>query len=111
MDGFWAGVALVILQLAAFLAVGRVEDVVLRRLELADLLRVRFVGIALSMLGLLAGWPIPNVTGSGDLALIATAVLSITALAVAGQAFAVLTFISARLFARQYVDPRRGHKT
>ena len=111
VDGFWAGVALVILQLVAFLAVGRVEDVVLRRLEHVDLLRVRLVGIGLSMLGLLAGWRIPKVTGSGDLAVLMSAVLSVTALVVVGQAFAVLAFISARSFARQYVDPRRGHKT
>jgi len=111
VDGFWAGVALVILQLVAFLAVGRVEDVVLRRLEHVDLLRVRLVGIGLSMFGLLAGWRIPKVTGSGDLAVLMSAVLSVTALVVVGQAFAVLALISARSFARQYVDPRRGHKT
>ena len=111
MDGFWAGVILVILQFVAFIAVWRVEDVALRRLVPRDLTRARALGIGLSALGLLGSWPIPNTTGTTDIAVLASAVLSFAALVVLGQAFAVLAFMFARWFTRQYVDTRRGHKT
>ena len=111
MDGFWAGVILVVLQFVVFIAVWRVEDVALRRLVPRELSRVRVFGIGLSALGLLTGWPIPNTTGITDITVLASAVLSFAALVVVGQAFAVLVFVFARWFTRQYVDTRRGHKT
>ena len=111
MDGFWAGVILMVLQFVAFIAVWRVEDIELRRLALRESLRVRALGIGLSALGLLAGWPIPNVTGTTDIAVIAMAVLSFTALVVVGQTFAVLAFLLARWFTRQHAGTWRGHET
>ena len=111
VDGFWAGVILVILTFVAFTAVWRLEDIALRRLAHSDLLRVRVVGTGLSAIGLVAGWPVPNTAGSGDLALLVSAVLSVTALIVVGQAFALLAFIFARAFTRQYMDARKGRNT
>ena len=111
VDGFWTGVALILLQLVALVAVGRVEDLALRRLAITESTRVRLVGIGLSALGLLAGWPIPNLTGTGDLALLASAVLSWTALVVVGQIAAVGAFLFGRWLTQQYVGTRRGHKT
>ena len=100
-----------VLQFVGLIAVWRVEDVALRRLVPRDGSRARVLGIALSALGLLAGWPIPNVTGTTDIVVIASAVLSFTALVAVGQTFAVLTFMFARWFTRQYAGPRRGHET
>ena len=111
MDGFWAGVTLVILTIVAYTAVWRVEDVVLRRIADSDLLRVRIVGTGLSALGLLAGWPLPNTNASADLALQASAVLSMTALVVVGQVLAVGAFLLGRSLTQQYLGTRRGHKT
>ena len=102
---------LVILTFVAFTAVWRLEDVALRRLARSELSRLRLVGVGFSAIGLLAGWPIPNTTGSGDLALLASAVLSFTALVVVGQVFAVVAFMFARWFTGQYLSTQRGHKT
>ena len=111
VDGFWAGVVLVIMTFVAFTAVWRLEDIALRRLARSELSRIRIVGVGVSAIGLLAGWPIPNTTGSGDLALLASAVFSFTALVVVGQAFTVVAFMFARWFTRQYVSSQRGHRT
>ena len=111
MDGFWAGVTLMVLQIVAFIAIWRAEDVAFPRLVPRDLTRARVLGIGLSALGLFAGWPIPNTTGTTDIGVIASAVLWFAALVVLGQAFAVLAFMFARWFTRQYVETRRGHKT
>jgi hypothetical protein len=111
VDGFWAGVILVALTFVAFSAVWRVEDIALRRIAYLDLSRVRVVGVGLAALGLLAGWPVPNTMGTTDFAVLVSAVLSVSALLVVGQAFAILAFMFARWFTRQYVDTRRQHKT
>jgi hypothetical protein len=111
VDGFWAGVVLVILTVVAFNAVGRVEDAALRRLAYPKPSRVRIVGIGLSALGLLAGWPVPNTTGSGDLAVLVSAVLFVSALVIAGQVAAVAALLFGGWLTQQYVGARRGQKT
>ena len=111
VDGFWAGVVLVILTFFAFTAVQRLEDMALRRLAHGELSRVRIVGIGLSAIGLLAGWPIPNTNGSGDIAVLASAVFSVTVLLIVGQVLAVAAFMFAQWFTRQYGSTQWGHKT
>ena len=103
MDGFWAGVILVVLTFVAFAVVWRVEEAVLRGFTRPELQRVRVVGMGLAALGLLIGWPVPN-TNSGDLAQLATAVLSVTALVVLCQVAAILVFIFGRRLRRRLPD-------
>jgi hypothetical protein len=100
VDGFWAGVILVVLTFAAFSLVWRVEDRVLRGFARPELQRIRVVGMGLAALALLIGWPVPN-TNSGDLAQLATGVLSVTALVVICQVAAILGFVLGRWVMRR----------
>ena len=109
--GFWAGGVLVLLTFVAFTVVWRLEDIALRRLTRSELSRVRIVGVGLTAIGVLAGWPIPKTNGSDDLAVLASAVLSVTVLLVVGQLLAVVAFMVAQWFTRQYGSTQRGHKT
>jgi hypothetical protein len=111
VGGFLAGGVLVLLTFAAFTVVWRLEEIALHRLTRSALARVRIVGVGLTAIGILAGWPIPNTNGTDDLAVLASAVLSVTLLLVVGQVLAALALMFAQWFTRQYGSTQRGHKT